>query len=317
MTNPTNTKHSKPNRLGLGLVVVANLLVLVVVSGLRTDLDPRRLEVLYANANSRFVTIDGVRTHLRDEGSGPPLVLLHGTSSSLHTWEGWVAAMRDHRRIVRVDLPGFGLTGPARDADYRAERYVRFVVALLDELELEQVDLAGNSLGGRIAAMVAAAHPSRVRKLILVDAAGLSGQSPPKVFRIVRTPGLRMLARSFTPTWLMRNQLREVYGDDTRIDDALVSRYQDLTRRAGNRQALIDRLNGPRDPDLDARLGAIRAPTLLQWGSEDSWIPLSFGERFQRGIPGSTLIRYEGAGHVPMEERPSETARDADTFLGR
>ena len=88
-------------------------------------------------------------------------------------------------------------------------------------------------------------------------------------------------------------------------------------RWQGNRQALVDRFTGPRDPDLDDRLDEIRVPTLLQWGARDVWIPLEFGRRFERGIAGAELRVYDQLGHVPMEEDPDATVRDADAFLSR
>jgi len=293
----------KRSRWPFRIVLLLNIVAVAILSGIRPDIDAAELSALYANRNSKWVEVEGIRTHYRDEGSGPPLLLLHGTSSSLHTWDEWMRALHSHRRIIRLDLPGFGLTGPAPDADYRAERYARFIVAFLDALHLDRVDLAGNSLGGRIAATVTLTSPERVRNLILVDAAGLSGQKRAAVFRLATTPGLSLLARYFTPTWLIRSQLEEVYGDDPKVTDALVARHQSLLRRDGNRQALIDRLSGPTDPDLDGRLGEIRQPTLIEWGTEDPWIPLSFAERWHRGIAGSELRTYVGAGHVPMEER--------------
>jgi pimeloyl-ACP methyl ester carboxylesterase len=256
-----------------------------------------------------------MRVHYRDEGAGPPLVLLHGTSSSLHTWDGWTARLASHRRIVRLDLPGFGLTGPAPDHDYRIARYGRVVLALLDQLGIARADLAGNSFGGRIAATMTLDHPDRVRKLVLVDAGGLRGQRPPGIFRLARTPVLREMLTVITPRWMVKKNVTEVYGDPSRLDEALVDRYDRLTCAEGNRRALLDRLNGPPDPELDDRLAEIKAPVLLLWGERDRWIGLPFAERWKAGIAGAKLVTFPGAGHVPMEEDPEATAREVDRFL--
>src|SRR6202171_338422 len=133
----------------------------------------------YGAAPSKFVEIEGMRIHYRDEGAGSPLVLLHGFGSSLYTWDGWVRQLAGTRRLIHLDLPGFGLTGPAPDGDYRTERYAHVVAALLDRLGVERIDVAGNSMGGRTALMFALAHPERVRKLILVDAGGLAPMAAP------------------------------------------------------------------------------------------------------------------------------------------
>ena len=164
-------------------------------------------------------------------------------------------------------------------------------------------------------ALFALAYPDRLRRLVLVDAAGLAGQKPPKIFRLARTPVLNQLVLHVTPRFLIRKNLEEVYGDDSLVTDALVDRYYAMTLRDGNRRALVDRLTGPADPDLDGRLHEIVAPTLILWGEGDVWIPPSFGQRYHEGIRGSTLVVFPGAGHVPMEEIPEPTVRAADAFL--
>jgi len=150
---------------------------------------------------------------------------------------------------------------------------------------------------------------------VLVDAAGMRGQKPPPIFRLAQIPVLNGLLRWATPKWVLRRNVEAVYGEPGRVTDALVQRYYDLTLRAGNRQALVDRFTGPADPALDERLGEIRAPTLLEWGERDTWIPIAFGRRIEAGVKGAKLVTYADAAHVPMEELPDETARDAETFL--
>jgi pimeloyl-ACP methyl ester carboxylesterase len=246
-----------------------------VLSLVRTDIPHAELLPRYGGGASRFVGVEGVTVHYRDEGSGPPLVLVHGTSSSLHTWDGWVARLSSRRRIVRLDLPGFGLSGTAPDRDYSAVRYARVVGALMSQLGIDRADVAGNSLGGRVALTLALEHPERVRSLVLVDAAGLSGQKPPAIFGVARTPVLGRALRWLTPRAIVRRNVEEVYGDGSRVTEALVDRYYELTRHEGNREALLDRLTGPADPPLDDRLAEVRVPVLLEWGGHDRWIPPS------------------------------------------
>ncbi|MEO7092647.1 MAG: alpha/beta fold hydrolase [Polyangiales bacterium] len=297
-------------------------LCLLSLTLVRCDLSRAEVVAKYANASSQFVELDWMQVHYRDEGreggeanGAPPLLLIHGTASSLHTWDGWVTRLSGKRRIVRLDLPGFGLTGPASDHDYSAVRLARVVVALLDRLGIPQVDVAGNSLGGRVTLLLALDHPTRVRRLVLVDAAGLSGQKPPGIFRLARIPLLNRYLAVATPRMLIAKNVHEVYGDESRVDDALVDRYYELTRREGNRGAFVDRASGPRDPDLDARLGELKMPVLILWGERDRWIPFAFAARFRDGIPGAKLVSYPTAGHVPMEELPEPTAADVDAFL--
>jgi pimeloyl-ACP methyl ester carboxylesterase len=289
--------------------------VLAVLSLVRTDIPHAELLPRYGGGASRFVVVEDVSVHYRDEGSGPPLVLIHGTSSSLHTWDGWVARLSSHHRVLRLDLPGFGLTGQAPDRDYSAVRYARVVAALMSKLGIDRADVAGNSLGGRVALTLALEHPERVRSLVLVDAAGLSGQKPPAIFAIARTPVLGRALRWLTPRAIVRRNVEDVYGDRSRVTETLVDRYYELTRHEGNRAALLDRLTGPADPPLDDRLAELRVPVLLEWGGRDPWIPPSFAQRFAGGIHGARLVTYPEAGHVPIEELPEATATDAEAFL--
>jgi pimeloyl-ACP methyl ester carboxylesterase len=133
--------------------------VLRVVALVQPDIPLEALLPDYGAAPSQFVEIEGMRIHYRDEGAGSPLVLLHGFGSSLYTWDGWVRQLAATRRLIRFDLPGFGLTGPAPDGDYRVERYVRVVAALLARLGVELADFAGNSLGGRTCGRADRAFP--------------------------------------------------------------------------------------------------------------------------------------------------------------
>jgi pimeloyl-ACP methyl ester carboxylesterase len=301
--------------IGMGSLLLVT--AIAVAAMVRPDIPLEALLPEYGAAPSKFVEIEGMRIHYRDEGAGLPLVLLHGFGSSLYTWDGWVRQLAGTRRLIRLDLPGFGLTGPAPDGDYRADRYVHVVAALLDRLGVERTDIAGNSMGGRTALMFALAHPERVRKLILVDAGGFAPMPPPPLFRLAQAPIVGpWLILHVTPRFVLRRNLEGVYGDPSRLTDAVVDRYWEMARRAGNRGAMLARIMGPSDPNLADRLGELKLPVLIQWGGLDRWIPLSDAHGFQRGIAGAELRIYPAAGHVPMEEFPEATARDAGAFLG-
>ena len=280
------------------------------------DLAPR-----WATPPSVFLEVDGLRVHLRDEGprdDPSPLVLLHGTSASLHTWDGWAAALGPRRRVIRFDLPGFGLTGPFPDADYRPERYLRFMRALLDRLGVARCVLAGNSFGGQVAWMTALDQPQRVEKLILVDAAGypFRSASVPLGFRLARVPVLNRLMSVVLPRALVAASVRNVYGDPAKVTPALVDRYYEITLREGNRDALVRRFaQFPSGPEA-ARIAELRLPTLILWGGRDRLIPPADAERFHRDIAGSTVALFPALGHVPHEEDPSGTAAAVSAFLG-
>ncbi len=278
------------------------------------------LKARWAPPPSTFVDVQGMNVHLRDEGprsDAVPIVLLHGTSSSLHTWDGWAQELKAKRRVIRFDLPGIGLTGPPPDADYRIERYVRFIAAMLDELGVPRCVLAGNSFGGQVAWETALAHPERVEKLILVDAAGYPFQpvSLPIGFRIARIPGLNRLMEFTLPRRVIESSLRNVYADPGKVTPELVDRYFELTLREGNRRALAHRFaQAPAGIHPD-RIAALRLPTLILWGGRDRLIPPGDAQRFHRDIAGSRLIVFERLGHVPQEEDPATTVVAVKQFL--
>nr|XP_061812148.1 2-hydroxymuconate semialdehyde hydrolase-like [Nerophis lumbriciformis] len=296
----------------LGLIAVVP--TALIFRHYRMDIPPAELEQRYADATSQFAEIDGVRMHYRDQGSGPPLLLLHGTASSLHTWDGWAAELADEFRVLRLDLPGFGLTGPAADHDYRTERYVEHLAAFLDHLGVARVHLAGNSLGGLIAWRFAAAHPERVERLVLIDAAGFPPPQRRNIFDVGRTPGVRQMATRVTPRFLFSNALLEIYADPSKVTPELIDRYYLLTLRRGNRAALVARLSEPGLVYPD-RLREIDHPTLVMWGRLDPWLPVEHADRFAEFLPNAELLIYDDAGHLPMEELPSRSAADVRRFL--
>ncbi|MDQ1310402.1 MAG: hypothetical protein QG601_1672 [Pseudomonadota bacterium] len=316
-------------RAGRALVTFAGLTVataLVLVAGFvalnwAPDRPVVELEARWAPPPSTFIDLAGMHVHLRDEGSRDdpvPIVLLHGTSASLHTWDGWVAALAAERRVIRFDLPGFGLTGPTPDGDYRIERYVEFVAAMLDVLGIERCVLAGNSFGGNVAWQATLAlPPGRVQQLVLVDAAGypLVSESVPIAFRIARIPGLSSLMAVTLPRRLVESSVRNVYGDPDRITPELVDRYYEISLREGNRAALVERFaQAPHGQHAD-RIGEIQVPTLIIWGGRDRLIPPQHGELFHRDIAASRLVVFPELGHVPHEEDPAATVAVVQEFL--
>ena len=301
--------------------LVGALLVLTALVAMLSRAPERPVETLvarWAPPPSDFIDLDGQLVHLRDEGprtDAPPLVLIHGTSSSLHTWEGWVAALRGQRRVITFDLPGFGLTGPSAGGDYRGETYARFTLALLDRLGVARFAIGGNSLGGEVAWRVAVLAPDRVERLILVDAAGpaFERQSVPVGWIVARTPVLNRVMEHLLPRAMVAASVASVYGDPQRVTPALVDRYYELTLREGNRRALAQRLSQWQPGEGAEQVAAVRAPTLILWGGRDRLIPPAVGRWFDERIADSTLVVFDDLGHVPHEE---DAARTVQTVLG-
>lgn len=301
----------------LAVLIVAALIALSWAPGVPAE----SLKARWAPEPSRFLDIEGMQVHYRDEGprDAPAIVLLHGTSASLHTWEGWVAGLKQDHRVISLDLPAFGLTGPFPSADYTIANYSRFLAAVLDRLEVPKASVAGNSFGGQLAWQFTVDHPQRVERLILVDAAGYPRQSTsvPLGFKIAGMPLLRPLMANVLPRSLIESSVRSVYGDPSKVEEALIDRYYDLAVREGNRQALRERFQQSLIGVEPAKIASIDKPTLIIWGGRDGLIAPSNAERFHADIKGSELVMFDELGHVPQEEAPVETLEAARAFLAK
>jgi pimeloyl-ACP methyl ester carboxylesterase len=304
--------------------VLLMLTAVAVALSRAPDRPVQTLVARWAPPPSEFIDVKGQLVHLRDEGprgDPAPVVLLHGTGASLHTWQGWATQLRKTRRVISLDLPGFGLTGPFTGSymadDYRGDTYARFVLDVMDALKIGRAAIAGNSLGGEIAWRIATLSPTRVERLILVSAAGyaFTPDSVPLGFRIAYVPLVNRLAEHLLPRPLVAHSVAQVYGDPSRVDDALVDRYFELTLREGNRRALGLRLQQLEHGAHAERIKSIALPTLILWGGRDRLIPPSNAHRFAADIRGSRLVVFDDLGHVPHEEDPARTLQAVQTFL--
>lgn len=261
-----------------------------------------------------------MQVHIRDTGprTDPmPLVLLHGMSSSLHTYEGWQTALQADRRVISVDLPGFGLTGPSPQGDYRIDAYTRFVLRLLDTLGVKQVVLAGNALGGEIAWQTAVLAPDRVRKLVLIDADGYqpSVLSMPIAFQIASMRGLRWVSERILPKAMVASSVRNVFGDPDKVTQDKIDRYFELNLRVGNRRALFQRMDQAQFGGNSTLIRRVQQPTLVIWGERDEMISPEHGTLFCQDIQRCRLVTYPTLGHLPQEEDPEGTLPDLVSFL--
>ncbi len=302
-------------------VLVISVATLAGFWGYR-DIPIETLRGKYANKDSRFIQIQGMPVHVRVEGNSAdaiPLLLLHGTGASLHTWDGWVSEMKSSKRIIRLDLPAFGLTGPSPDGKYSMDKFRSVLLEVLDSLGVGQVDIAGNSLGGYIAWYIALQNPERVRKLILIDAVGypLAQSAKPIAFRLAGVPFLNKIFTYITPRFIVRNSIRDLYADKGKVSENLVDRYFELSLRPGNRQAFVDRSTSFSIDSSYTRIHSILQPTLILWGKEDHFVPESMALLFHNDLANDTLIVLPDNGHMPMEESPQITAAIALEFLSK
>ncbi|MEI9996181.1 MAG: alpha/beta fold hydrolase [Rhizomicrobium sp.] len=318
------------------------LLIIVVLLGAgfyylsAPDIPRATLEAKYATAPSQFIAVEYASTlaggaassapahvHYRDRGpkDAPVLLLLHGSNATLFTWEPWAKDLSDTYRVVSVDLPAHGLTGATPNHDYSQAGMANFVGAFADKLGLKSFALAGNSMGGGVAARFAEEHPERVSALILVDAAGMpskAGDHTPVAFRLLRQSWLQPVLRHLDPKPLVREGLDDAIVRKAVLTEPMIDLYSDMARMDGSREATAERF-GEFDP-ADAHyvkdhVGALKMPVLILWGEQDHLIPVAAAATWHDSIPGSKVIVYAETGHIPMEELADQTAKDVRKFL--
>ena len=302
------------------LLVLVILVLGFIAFNWKNDVSVEELKKKYANAESEFVEIDGMQVHFRDQGIQSdtlPIVLIHGTGASLHTWESWVSELKNEHRIITLDLPAYGLTGPNQTGDYSQDYYVKFINNFLSKLNVNRFVLGGNSLGGSITWAYALEHPEKVSKMILVDAGGypMVSKSVPIAFQIARMPVVGNLFKYLLPHSIIEKSLQNVYVHDDRITPELIERYYDMASREGNRKAFLDRMKSSVKNDKYLKIKTLAMPTLIIWGKEDGLIPVAVAEEFHKNLPNDTLIIFKDLGHTPMEEDPVITVKAVKEFM--
>ena len=301
--------------LGIGV-----LLILISAFFGYQDIPLEDLKAKYASNSSSFVPVDGMDVHYRDEGVAKdsiPIVLIHGTGSSLHTYNEWTSQLILGHRVIRMDLPGYGLTGPFPHRVYSIDNYVIFLKHFLTSLGIKSCVLAGNSLGGRIAWNFTTEYPDMVEELILIDASGYPSEamSIPIAFKIAQTPFIKKMFTFITPRSVAKSSVENVYEDKTKVTKELVDRYFELTLREGNRQAFVDRFRVSPDTISHKKIKLIKQRTLVLWGEQDKLIPPKMAYRFHNDLRNDTLVILKEVGHVPMEESPDQSLKSVIAFL--
>lgn len=299
----------------IGVAAIAGLLGAAIAVFATPDIPAATLRAKYANAASQFVELaPGTTIHMRDEGprTGFAVVLVHGSNASLHTWEPWAARLiRRGYRVISLDLPAHGLTGATTEGLYTNAAYVGIVEQLVNRLDVQRFVLGGNSMGGGVAWRYALRHPERLAGLVLVDASGKprpKGASPPLGFSLARVPVLRDVMAIVTPRTLIERSFKQSIAVQSIATLTMVDRYWELLLYPGNRTATVARFGQYQaGEDAAAALASLQVPTLIIWGREDHFIPVSVGAWFSQTIPGARITILDGVGHIPMEEAPDRS----------
>ena len=304
------------------LAIVSTLCLLVVAIAivgvwLWTPDRPRAaLQSKYQASAADTVSVENVRLHVRDSGakSAPSVIMLHGFGSSLHTWEPWAEALKNEYRVIRLDLPGSGLSEPDPTGRYDDQRTMDLILALMDRLAVARAAFVGNSIGGRIAWNFAAHHPERVTRLVLISPDGFASRG----FSYDKKPDVPAMAhvmRYILPKSMVRSSLAQAYGDPSLLTDVTVDRYYELMLAPGSRGALIARMEQTILRDPVPLLRRVQVPVLLIWGDRDKMIPVGNAADYVREMPQAKVVTFPALGHVPHEEAPAQSLVPVRAFL--
>jgi pimeloyl-ACP methyl ester carboxylesterase len=252
-----------------------------------------------------------------DEGQGPDLLLLHGLGASSFSWRDNLAPLSRHFRVLAPDLPGHGSSPAPLTADYRPEALAQGVLEFMDRRGLAEVAVAGNSLGGGLALLLARDHPQRVTALILL-APAVALTRIPWIFYPLRLPGLGLLAAALMGPWIIPLALRLAYHRWDRITPQVVAGYaapfRDLRRRLALRRLCRQARLQPLE-EIEAWLKSVRQPTLIIWGQKDRILPVAQAHWLKARLPQAELVLLPQVGHAPQEEAPEEVNKIIIDFL--
>jgi len=275
----------------------------------------------YARPNSCFVTVSDTELHCIDEGprDAPVIVALPAQWTSFTQYDRWAPCLTDAYRILRVDLPGHGLSGPAADDDYSVGASQALLSALLDRLDIRRCALVGPSYAGIIAFGMAADEPARVSALVLSNASGLprDTSAPRQPNQPPPYPWLAWMEGHYRPQSYFRWKLSEMMPDEP-VPPGLAAEMADFNNAPGRIAETQKRTKAYRLGDPQARLAKVLAPTLIQQSDRSTYLPVENAALFARWLTQAQSVHtriYRGAGHLLIQQRPEETGQDVRLFL--
>jgi pimeloyl-ACP methyl ester carboxylesterase len=301
-----------------GSLLAIALVAILVGLWVYRDVPTRELEARYANEASRFMNIDDVRIHYRDEGPryAPAVVLVHANFASLLGWEPWAEALKDKYRVIRFDMTSHGLTGPDPTGDYGLDRTMELTEKFIDAMGLDEpFTIGGTSLGGTVSLLYTLRHPERINRLILLSPGSLEGREQKE--RRGDVPKAAYVLKYIMPRALPASMLRSGFGSKSQPSEELIDEWFELWRREGQREAQLDRLSQYKIFDVEAAFRAIEKPVLLLWGEENTTAKFEQAAEVQHLLENAdvTFISYPGVGHMAVQQAGAEIAVDVRAWL--
>jgi pimeloyl-ACP methyl ester carboxylesterase len=289
---------------------------------LRPDLTlpKEQVKAAYRLPNSHFIQWKGAELHYTLSGpdTAMTILMIHGFGGSHRDFDKLDSLLNHSYRIVRMDLPGFGLSDYPFDYATKniREAYTEYFDMLKDTLGIDSCIVMGNSLGGMISVELATSRPETVKALVLFNSAGYEMEEVMKSANayVLRNPLVRTLAMKGMSRFMTHRGMKRVVYDHSLLTPERITRVNSMWNREGNMRHLVELANSNEFPD-EAMMKDVRCPTLIIWGQQDQIVNVKYAARFHEDIPGSRLVIYDPCGHVPMQERPKDVYRDVMDFL--
>lgn len=292
----------------------------------------------FADAQSKFIDVDGVNLHYKDQGSGPVVLLVHGTLGDLADWDGWAEVLSKRYRVLRLDMPAFGLSGPLRSGNYSADRMLSLIDAFMDQMGAERFAIAGTSYGGLVAFRYASTRVDRITALILANSAGVEyGKRPAQIANAslptplsgaapapASVPAGEQRANIFTDPVItaadVEVNLRHVLANQALVTPLMVARKLAFTNMQGRLEESIAGRKLYERGDPLQMLARVRAPALVLWGAGNKALDPKTADAFVAALKNACSterIVYNDAGHLLIVDKAAQSAADAMAFLDR
>jgi len=262
----------------------------------------------YFGLSDQMVELNSSQIRYRSTGpdTAPTIILLHGFTDSLHTWDALADDLDDEFRVLRPDLPGHGLSGGNAENDYSNAALVTFVGDFIEAVDADAPILVGNSLGGLAAWRFAAAEPNTVGGLVLLAPGGVPhngvGDEPLPV------PAMMKAYLNHAPEAGVKMALSAMHANPARVTDESAAQFRDLMRIPGNADAFVARAAQFTLPEPADDMAKIAVPTTILWGVQDVVLPIAQADVFAANIAHAAIIRLDDVGHMPQSEAPDQVA---------
>ncbi len=300
-------------------IIIVALFLYVAYGRKDMSLSKEYMKEKYSLPNSHFISWNGTEIHYTESGSGFPVLMIHGFGGSNRDFILLDSLIQGKYRVIRVDLPGFGLSDFPKqkdlDPDY-IKVYDQYFSFLLDTLHLDSCYVMGNSLGGLMSWNLAVNHPRVVKKLVLFNSAGYDMAEVIKSAnaKIFKYKIVQLLLQKGMPEFLTKRGMSRVFYNKSLLTEDRTQRVNDFWNRKSNLTQILSMASSTKYLNQNL-IKQVACPTLIIWGKQDKVVSPKYADRFHADIKNSQEIIYDNCGHVPMLEKPESSAQDVLKFL--